>query len=233
MNKAGLLSTIPMFRGLPAADLEAAASRLRVRHYPKGDVICRQGDPGDSLMIVGSGEATISIAGPDTGKDFVLAVLGPGGAFGELSLLDGEPRSATAAATADSEVYTLSRADFDALLEENPGFGRALNVALARMVRETNQKIADITFLDVHARLAKTLLALCEAGESTAEGIRLASHCSAAELAALCGLHEVETERLLAAYQYEDILRREGSRLVVRRPEALRAWLAMAESTGS
>src|ERR1700730_6495667 len=92
-----VLEQVPLFAEFSRTDLDDLASFVRTRHYPKGSIIFHQGDPGTSLYLIETGEVTLTLTG-DSGKRLTLALLGPGAFFGEMSLLDGGPRSADAAA---------------------------------------------------------------------------------------------------------------------------------------
>jgi CRP/FNR family transcriptional regulator len=223
------LEQVTLFRHLDPAQLQAIVDRLSVRHVPKNEVLCRQGERGDTLMIVAAGDVSIHMTG-EAGNDLILANLSPGGAFGELALIDDGPRSATAVATEDTTIYTLSRSAFRSILAERPEIWEALTVSLAAMVRATNDKIADLIFMGPHEKIAKALLELSDRhGVDSPAGRRLHGHGDVAEIAASTGLHPNLVERLLANYQYEDILRRDGFDLVIHRPEVLESWLRLSK----
>ena len=146
-----------MLRGLSAAERGALAALLRRRRYRRDEVVFHQGDPGETLHLVRSGRLKVVNPG-ESGEEAVLTIVGPGDLFGELTLLDGGPRSATVVALEEVETATLSRADFLALLRRNPPVVEALLAALARTIRRLTEEVTDLMFLDLRGRLVKKLL---------------------------------------------------------------------------
>src|SRR5205085_2052410 len=113
------LRAIPFFRNLPASALEAVASQLQPGRHVRGEVVFREGEPGEAMYLVVSGQVEV-LAGADQAP---LAALGPGSFVGELALLLGEPRSATLRVVADSMLWSLHRRDLEVLLTEHPVIG--------------------------------------------------------------------------------------------------------------
>lgn len=132
------LRAVPLFRNLPGGILEAVAARLRPERYEQGAVVFRRGDPADALYLVQAGQVDV-LAG---GTEEPVASLGPGGFFGEVGLVLGEPRSATLRAATDAELLVLDRADLDALLAKHPTVGLELSRELSRRLVATTQRIA-------------------------------------------------------------------------------------------
>jgi NTE family protein len=131
------LRAIPFFRNLPAGALEAVASQLQHEHHVRGDVIFREGEPGETMYLVVSGQVEV-LAGADQAP---LAALGPGSFVGELALLLGEPRSATLRVVADTMLWSLHRPDLDVLLTEHPVIGVELSRELGRRLVATNRQL--------------------------------------------------------------------------------------------
>jgi predicted acylesterase/phospholipase RssA/CRP-like cAMP-binding protein len=131
------LRAIPFFRNLPAGALEAVASQLQLEHHVRGDVVFREGEPGDTMYLVVSGQVEV-LAGADRSP---LAALGPGSFVGELALLLGEPRSATLRVVADTMLWSLHRRDLDVLLTEHPVIGVELSRELGRRLVATNRQL--------------------------------------------------------------------------------------------
>jgi len=157
------LSAIPLFAGLGPDELDELMAASRVRDFPKGQVLCSEGDPGDDLLLLEAGRARVCryAAG---GREIVLAEVMAPVAFGELALIDGAARAATLIAVTDVQVRYLPRRAVIGLAESNPKVAMALLRSLAAMVRSTNDQLADVLALDVPARLAKWLLA--QAGDT-------------------------------------------------------------------
>jgi CRP-like cAMP-binding protein len=148
-----------LFRGLPQATLARIAALGLRRVYEKGAVIFMRGDPGDSLCGVVTGRVRISASLP-RGKEVFLNIMEPGDSFGEISLLDGQPRTATATAMIRSELIVFERERFLTLLGTEPQLAAHLIQLLCRRVRWTAQLMEDAALLSVRARIAKRLLSL-------------------------------------------------------------------------
>src|SRR5256885_11390685 len=122
---AGFLGTVPLFSGLDRSELEIFAELTRERSYPRGSVILFENDPGDSLFVVRSGRVKVVLIGED-GREVILGVLGVGQHFGELALIDEQPRSAHVIAMEDANLIVLRREDFRRRVESSPAVGWAL-----------------------------------------------------------------------------------------------------------
>jgi len=142
-------------------DILAFAELVRERSFPKGSVIVFEDDPGDALYLVAKGQVKVVLIGED-GREVILSVLGEGNFFGEMSLIDEKPRSATVIAMVDSVVLVLRREDFQARLRTSPEIAIALLRELSRRLRRADEKIGSLVLLDVNGRLADLLLRLAE-----------------------------------------------------------------------
>ncbi len=151
------LSSVPLFRGLARDTLYRLAEITREKIYPKNGVICFEGDPGDALFIVRTGRVKVVLVGDD-GREVILGVLGIGEHFGELSLIDDQPRSAHVIAMEDSRLLVLRRDDFRRRVEATPAIALAMLTELSRRLRQADSKIGDLVLLDVPGRIARTLL---------------------------------------------------------------------------
>jgi 1-acyl-sn-glycerol-3-phosphate acyltransferase len=129
------LRAVPFFRNLPGPALEAVAAHLRPEDHERGSVVFREGEPGETMYLVASGQVDV-VAGAAQSP---LASLGPGSVVGELALLLGEPRSATLRVVVDSCLWALRRSDLDALLAEHPSIGIELSRELGRRLVATNR----------------------------------------------------------------------------------------------
>jgi cation transporter-like permease len=138
-----LLSKVAFFQNLPADDLVALAKRVDEDHFADGQVIVREGDTGATLYLIEEGTVQISYG---EGKRHVeLARLGVGQYFGELSLFDGAPRSATATALEPSTVLKLERDDFVEFIKKDPAAGLIIMTELGSRLRHTNELVAQTT----------------------------------------------------------------------------------------
>ena len=152
-----VLRRVPLFAGLPEADLTALADLCREREYPKGSVILFEADQGDTLYLVGAGQVKVVLIGED-GREVVLSVLGEGAFFGEMALLDDEPRSAHVIALDDSRLLLLRREDFRNRLRASPELAITLLRELSRRLRRADDRIGSLVLLDVSGRVADLLL---------------------------------------------------------------------------
>ncbi len=148
-----------LFRGLPEAAIEQIAALAARRAFPKGAVVFVQGDEGDALYGVVSGQVRISTSTAD-GREVFLNIMEPGDTFGEIAIMDGLPRTATATAMNDAVLVVIQRAPFVDLLQREPGLAIHLLELLCGRIRWTSELLEDAAFLDGPARLAKRLLSL-------------------------------------------------------------------------
>jgi len=162
---ADFLVSIPLFSGLQPDELAKFAELVRERSYPKGSVILFQADPGDSLYILRAGRVKVVLIGED-GREVILGVLEPGAHFGELALIDDQPRSAHVIAMEDAQLLVLRREDFRRRVEANPTVAWALLSELSRRLRRADEKIGGLVLLDVPGRIARLLLDLSTEGGS-------------------------------------------------------------------
>jgi CRP/FNR family cyclic AMP-dependent transcriptional regulator len=221
MNIAAL-QQVKLFTGLAAEDLVVLAANLQRRRYGKGQFIFQQGDPGLCLYLVESGKVKIASFSSE-GKGLVLNLFGPGDFFGELALLDGEPRSADAVAQEPCQLLLLQRDDFMRFLEARPHVAIKLLATVSRRLRHTTQQAEAIIFFDLPARLARVLLELAEAERTSTEaGWVITSRPTQAELAEMVGATRESVNKWLGAYEEQGLIRREGNQLIILQPEALR-----------
>ena len=177
---ADFLATIPLFSGLAHDELLRFAEVTRERSYPKGSVILFQDDPGDSLYVLRQGRVKVVLIGED-GREVILGVLEAGAHFGELTLIDDQPRSAHVIAMEDAQLLVLRREDFRKRVEENPSVAWALLTELSRRLRRADHKIGGLVLLDVPGRIARLLLDLAdEAGGPAIE--KLLTHQTIAQM---------------------------------------------------
>jgi CRP-like cAMP-binding protein len=217
------LARVPLFHALPEPDLLALAQAARMRRFRRGEVIFHQGDPGDALFIVAQGRVKISLPS-DAGDEAILATLRAGDFFGELALLDGAPRSASATALEHTETLVVPRARFREALETVPGFRDALFGLLARELRRLTTHVEELHFLDMTGRLAARLARLAdEQGVDAGDGtIRLAGPYTQADLAAMVGSTRQSVNKLLGMFASDGLLRLERDAIVVLDVQGLR-----------
>ena len=209
------LSRVSIFANLDAERLQPLIGKLRPRRYQRGEVIFHEDDPGDRMHIIVEGSVKISVASED-GREKNIALFKPGDCFGEMALLDGSNRSATATAMETLETLVLMRDDFLDFLSENPQVAADITRLLTQRLRKANQSLADTAFLDVPTRVAKQLLTLAAsddgaAGSSEPRVVALGQD----ELASLVGASRETVSRALTSYRRMGILTTSHRRIVI------------------
>jgi CRP-like cAMP-binding protein len=213
---AETLAGIPFFSGLDSTSLERVGAGMRMRRFRRGEVIFHQGDPGDALFIVMTGAIKIMLPS-DTGDEAILATLRPGDVFGELALLDGAPRSATATTLEATETLILPRDQFRELLATEPAIRDALLAAIAGELRRLTNHVEELHFLDITGRLASRLARLAaESGTTLPDGsIRLRSPLTQGDLAAMIGCTRQSVNKLLGMFTDDGLIRLDRDSIVV------------------
>ena len=175
MSVAQFLRHIPLFTHLSEADLARLADSARERNYPKNSVILFEDDPGDALYVVVTGQVKVVLIGED-GREVILSVLHEGNFFGEMALIDDEPRSAHVIAMHDSNLLLLRREDFQRRLQEAPTIALGLLRELSRRLRRADDKIGGLVLLDVNGRVARLLLQMADENDGTNITRRITHH---------------------------------------------------------
>jgi len=154
-----MLRSIPLFKDVNDDDLRVMEAVAIEKHVPKGQVVLTEGEVGDSLYTIASGRVKVFI-GDEDGREIILKILGPGDFFGEMSLIDSQPRSASVSTLEASVFRVLSHQDFEMCLERAPRIGSTVMQALAKRLRDADRKISTLALMDVYGRVANTLLEL-------------------------------------------------------------------------
>lgn len=220
-NAIQALQIVPFFANLSDEHATELAKSLVPRRFGPGQVIFHLGDPGGLLYLISRGKVKISHTTPE-GQEVVLAILGPGDFFGELALLDDAPRSATAEALEVTETWTLHREEFINYLTDNPDFALHVLQTLARHIRRLNTQLADIFFLDLPGRLARTLLHLAEQyGTYTTDGTIINLSLTQTDLAEMTGATRVSVNKALGRFRRAGWIRVAGRQVTLLDREAL------------
>ena len=157
----GMLRNVPLFAVLDEAQVLSLAGVMVRRSFPKGRTVMQAGDPTDSLYIIISGRVKVQMA-DDEGKEVILAGLGPGEFFGEMGLMDDEPRAASVVSTEPCEFVVITKDDFNALLKDNFDLAMVIMRGLVKRLREADRKIESLALLDVYGRVARVLIEYSE-----------------------------------------------------------------------
>jgi CRP/FNR family transcriptional regulator, cyclic AMP receptor protein len=227
--ESDLFRESPILQGLAPEARRALTARLGRRRYRRDEVVFHQGDPGETLHLIRKGHLKI-LAPAETGEDAVLTIVGPGEMFGELTLLDGGPRSATVIAIEDVETVTLSRTDFLDLLRRDPTVAEALLSALAWTIRRLTEEVSTLMFIRLRGRLARKLLELARAhGQPTNGALEIQVSLTQEELASMIGARRPRVNELLGFFEDQGAIRRRGRRIIVLNPDALQCWVSFPD----
>jgi CRP-like cAMP-binding protein len=219
---ADALRRVPLFASLTAAQLAEVARMARRQQLARDEAVFYQGDPGDSFYVILSGQVKVSVTSPD-GQEAILVILDAGESFGEFSLLDEQPRSATIEATQPSEVLVMRKDEFHRLIHRHPDIALGLLRVMTKRLRDTDQLVQDAAFLDVGERLAKKLLALAEShGRPAARGLEINIQLTQQDLAAMIGATRESVNKQLGAFRERGILAVTRQRITVLKLDALR-----------
>jgi len=161
MNKDDFLRQVPLFQSLQPEDRKVLSASIRTQYTKKGEVLFRKGSEGTTLYIIKKGR--IKIVLPSKGGDeVILAIFSEKDFFGEMTLLDGIPRSADAVALETCELLVLNRTDFLSFLKDNENAVQSILYSLSMRLRKTDDLLEDTCFLNISARFAKKLVQLAE-----------------------------------------------------------------------
>lgn len=212
----------PLFQGILPDDLRRLARGMAQRRYRRNEVIFHEGDPGESLHVVVEGRVKITRESME-GEEAIVATLGEGETFGELVLLDGAVRSATATAIEATETVTMTRAAFSALVDGSDPFRWQLLGGIAHRLRRLTDQLAEVHFLDLTGRLALQLTRLAEeAAPGHQADISLPPTLTQSDLAAMVGGTRQRVNQILGDFIDEGLVAHDGGRLIVRDLERLR-----------
>jgi CRP/FNR family cyclic AMP-dependent transcriptional regulator len=221
-GQATTFEHVPLFSGLDQESLRELTEAARRRLFHAGEIVFHRDDTGQVLYVIRAGKVKIFVTGPE-GQDMVLAILGPGDYFGELALLDGLPRSASAVAIEVADTLALQRTDFIRAVERHPRIAIQVMNVLSRRLRQTDAMIEDLLFLDVHGRVAKKLLELAELhGVRTPEGLRIELRLTQGELAAMVGASRESVNKVIGYFTDKRFISTDKYKITVMRLAELR-----------
>jgi CRP-like cAMP-binding protein len=217
-----VLSVHFLFREMPPAVLDELVRLGTVRTFMGGQEIFQKGDPGEALYGVLAGRVRIYTVS-EGGEEVLLDLVERGGIFGEIALIDGSGRSASAAAMRPSDLLEIRREPFTRLLRNNVDVCMDLLGVLCRRLRGTNELVEDLQFLPLSGRLAKRLTNLAKShGDTVALGTRIKLRLTQTDLATMVGASRERVNRVIGDWQRHDILAVEDGFFVLKAPEKLR-----------
>jgi CRP/FNR family cyclic AMP-dependent transcriptional regulator len=222
-QSAELLRSVPLFADLEQAELERFSRVAVPRSFPAGTRVFHEGDRSDACYIVREGSFRVTREHSD-GRAITLATLGPGEVFGELAMLDGDTRSASAEALSDGELLALPAVDVKGLLARHPEISVKLVAALVRRLREANERISRQSFQTVPSRVAGVLSQLVSEARG-GEGGEVTIRMNQADLAQLAGTSRESVSRFLADLERAGVVRSGRGRVTVLDAAKLRNYI--------
>jgi len=208
------LGSVDLFAAVPPRELESLAGEMRERSFPKGSTVVREGRAGSGYMyVIREGQVSVSKLSKD-GRETILDFLGVGDFFGEMALLDGEPRSASVRTLCESRMLVLSEAALLKALRGSPELALALIRELSRRLREVDEQVGGLHFHDVGERTRRALQRVSQE-QASVEGFRVTPELTHQQIADMVGIHRETATRALKELAKQGWLQREGKRYLV------------------
>jgi len=201
-----------LFGTLTPQHIDRLSACTVTKTVKRGTNICVKGDPGTSLCAIGEGTVNISVSTVD-GKDAMFNVLGKGDIFGEIALLDGNPRTADATAVTDCELFVIERRDFLPLMREEPDIALRIIEILCSKLRRTTEQAEEVMFLDLPSRLAKALMRLVDADTAGMRERKISI--TQKDLGNIIGMTRESTNKQLRIWKGKKWLRLERNAVVI------------------
>jgi CRP-like cAMP-binding protein len=216
LENVALLKKVSIFAGLPPRDLAGLAARMRPRLAEAGCLIVSHEEPGDALFVIVEGKVKVVLYG-DKGKEIILSILHAGDFFGEMSLLDRQPRSANVVALGEANLLSLDREAFQNHLVAHPTTALAVLAEMSRRLRRADEVIGDLALLDVYARVARSVRELAQKqGEPADGGLLIRERPTQQEMAGMVGSSRETVNRALQDFTRRGLLELRGKQILVR-----------------
>jgi CRP/FNR family transcriptional regulator len=219
-----LLRSVALFADLEEGELERFSQVAVPRSFPAGTRVFHEGDSSDACYIVSEGSFRVTREHTD-GRAITLATLGPGEIFGELAMLDGDKRSASAESITDGTLLALPASDVRGLLSRNPEIALKLVAGLVRRLRAANMRLSRQSFQTVPSRVAGILLQLSRDGQDGDEEAEVTIRMNQTDLAQLAGTSRESVSRFLAELERAGVVRSGRGRVTVLEPQKLRNYI--------
>lgn len=222
IDKHAALAHHALFDHLETAEREQLLALGMERRFKEGQMIFRRGETGSHMMLVLRGQVKISIVSED-GKELTFILIPPGECFGEIALLDGQPRTTDATAVGECVLFTLARQDFIPFLEQHPPIAVRLLALLCGRLRATNEFIERLAFQNLPARLARLLIQMATThGTTTSTGILIAHKRSQQEIGNLIAASRESVNKQLQLWRAEGLLAVEQGYITLLQPTILK-----------
>jgi len=204
---------IPIFSDLSGDHLDAMASMVQLRRYPKGAFIVGQNEAGRCMYLLISGRVKISLASPE-GKELVLNYIEAPAHFGEMSLVDTQARSADVIAVTEVELFVLDGKDLTAAIQLQPRLALSLIATLSRRLRQTIGRLEDLAFHDATHRVMRVVLNMATAGMES-RGVPSIQGMTHYDIATLAGTSRETASRVISKLARDGCITTRGRRIVV------------------
>jgi len=213
---------IPLFNGLDDSAIDKLSEISHKKSFKKDEVIFNSGDKGSSLFLLATGAVKISLY-DDQGKEMILKILYDGDFFGEMSLLDGDFRSASVMAIEPSTAFTIEGYQFYKLISSYPELAMKIMISLSRRLRKLDEKAFSLALADSASKVASMLLELMdEKGSKSEDGILIETNLTRQEMASMVAITRETFTRTLRLFQERGIIIVEGRSIRVKDELALR-----------
>jgi CRP-like cAMP-binding protein len=217
-SKLSVLRKHPYFADLEPEAFEQLCRYAKHTTLKRGATIFSRGDPGTNLIAVISGTVKISISSPD-GRNAILNLIGAGEIFGEIALLDGQPRTADATANSNCEIFTIDRREFIPFVRSQPTVAMKLIELLCGRLRWTSDQVEQVILQNLPGRLASALLRLSDKNKHAPEGRTISI--TQQEISEMVGMTRESINKQLRAWAARGWVRLEHGAIVVLKPDAL------------
>ena len=219
-DRIKLLKQTQLFYNFTERQLQKLAEILHEVHLQEGRIIFSKGEVGDNLYIIDTGRVKISLIHPN-GNELIINIYAGGDVFGELSLFDNLPRSATATALTEVAALTMSRYDYEALMENVQGFGTSVVHILSRRLRYTTTQLELVTLLNAYERVSLKLKQMVDATSPNPTGEPVILNITQQELGEMVSLSRVWINRVLKYWEEEGLLQTKRGQIIILHLEQL------------
>lgn len=214
-DNVALLSKVSIFEGLSRDALVELSRALKPLTFKRDALVFGKASQGDALYIIRSGQVKVVLQNAD-GKEMILTTFKTGDFFGEMSLLDGHPRSANVFTSKKSQLLVLSRSDFVSHLERFPTTSLRILEVMSHRLRRADEVIGNLVMLDVYGRVARILIDLShKEGEQREDGIFIKSRPTQQDMASMIGTTRETVSRVLSEFQRRGLLTAEGKSILL------------------
>lgn len=214
---ADLLRNVSLFANVDEGELHRISALLAERAFSKDAPIVSKDEPGDAMFVIARGRVKVCIQG-EGGREVILNILKTGDFFGEMSLLDDLPRSASVVAAEDSAVLILKRDQFVEHIKNSPATGLNIMGELSRRLRRADELISNLALLDVYSRVAHIMIDLAKRdGQEVEEGILIKERPTQQDIASMIGTSRETVSRVLSEFQKRGFVEMRGREILLSR----------------